>query len=106
MTTQFHRKPSLVFSAALVLAAALVPATGAPKTEPVKDQRSAAPDSRGATVLATIGDQKITEDDLLASVPADRQQAFAGASQKIQEIERTAMEEVFAKRYVAEQAKA
>ncbi len=78
--------------AAALACGALAVAAPAPKPEP--------------GVLAVVGDVKITESELMSSLPADRQKAFEGAAKRINDIERQAMESVFAKRYVEQQAKA
>jgi hypothetical protein len=92
----------------LALCASFAMAAAAKKPEPRKDDK-AAPAAAGAPqagVVATVDGEKITEQDVMASLPPDRQKAFQGAMQKIQDIERQAVEEILAAKYVEEQAKA
>lgn len=84
----------------LALGGAALAAT-AKKADPPKS--APAPDT---SVIAVIGDVKITEQDLVTSLPPDRQQAFGQANQRIQDTERGAMTELFAQRYVEQAAKA
>lgn len=53
-------------------------------------------------VIAIVGEIKVTEDDLMASLPENNQKALQGASQRVQDIERQAVQAIFAKRYVEE----
>src|SRR5439155_8707500 len=95
----------------LALCGSLAIAAAAKKPEPPKDPKDAktspaATAASEAGVLATVGGEKITEQDLMSSLPPDRQKALQGAAQKIQDIEHQAVEEAFAKRWAEEQAKA
>ena len=94
-------RTTLVAVLGLAIGAAAFAAT-AKKADPPKS----APAPMDSGTIAVIGDTKITEADLMSSLPADRQQAFTQANQRIQETERGAMTEMFAQRYVEEQAKA
>lgn len=89
--------PALVVCGALALAAAKK--ADAPKPTPP-------PATAEPGVIAMVGDVKVTESDLMSSLPPDKQRAFQGASQRLQDIERQAIQEVFAEKYVQEQAKA
>lgn len=88
--------PVIIAGAAIAFAAPLAMAADTAKP-------AAAP---APGVLATVGDVTITESDLTASMPADRQKAFQNADQRLQDIERQAIMEMFAKRYVDDQIKA
>ena len=57
-------------------------------------------------VLAIVGDVKISETDLMTSMPPDRQKQFEGADLRLYDVERQALDVILAKRYVAEQIKA
>src|SRR5262245_15180589 len=70
------------------------------------DPPKSAPAPLDPGTIAVIGDAKFTEADLMSSMPADMQQRFQQANQRIQDTERGAMTEVFAQRYVEQQAKA
>jgi protein-disulfide isomerase len=94
-------RTTLVAIMGLAIGAAAFAAT-AKKADPPKS----APAPMDSGTIAVIGDTKITEADLMSSLPPDRQQAFTQANQRIQETERGAMTEVFAQRYVEQQAKA
>src|SRR6185369_938766 len=90
----------VAFAASGALTLAATKKTEAPKPAPAS---TSAPESG---VVASVGDQKITESDVMSSLPPDRQRAFEGAAKRIQDIEHAAVEDMFAQRYVEEQAKA
>jgi hypothetical protein len=81
------------------------------KDEP-KDQPKPAASPRAAPapsepgVLAVVGSDKITEQDLVSSLPPANQKAFQAAIQRIDDMEKDAMKSIFADRYVQEQVAA
>lgn len=98
------RFPRVFFVGVFAFALCAAPALAAPAKK--ADQPQAAATAAEPGVIATIGDVKITEADLISSLPPERQKAFQGAAQRLQDIERQAVQELLAARYVQEQAKA
>jgi 2-hydroxychromene-2-carboxylate isomerase len=74
------------------------------KDEPKDQPKPVAAASAEPGVIAVVGDVKITEQDLKNSLPPANQKAFEGAVQRISDMEKQAMQVVFADRYAQEQA--
>ena len=102
MSSSFRR----YMCAGLVLLAVSSAALAAKEDKKKKDAPPEPPKAAVAEpgLVAIVGDMKVTDQDLVSSLPPNSQKGLQAAEQNIKTIERTAMQEQFAKRYIADQA--
>ena len=79
-------------SVALISSAPAKDKKDEPKDQPSRSVSMAAPASAEPGVLAVVGGAKITEQDLVSSLPPANQKAFQGAVQRIDDMEKQAMQ--------------
>lgn len=94
---------------AITVSAIALTARADKKKDEARDQPkpvAAATSTPEPEVIAIVGDVKINEQDLVSSLPPANQKAYQGALQHIQDMEKQAVQAIFADRYVKQQAAA